>query len=73
VGDAVEPRAQRDVALLARQRTQRGRHRRLQRVLGVLAIAHDRQAVAVELLVVLLEDRREGGLVAACGTASQPG
>ena len=48
--------------LLARQRAQRGGHRRLQRVLGIVAIAKDRQAVAVELLMVALEDLLEGAL-----------
>jgi non-canonical (house-cleaning) NTP pyrophosphatase len=59
VGDPKQPRTQRRIALAALQRGKRARQRRLERVLGVGIVVQDRTAVAIQVLVIALVDRRE--------------
>jgi hypothetical protein len=59
VDDPEEPRPQLEVPPLVLERGERPDHRALQGVLGVMVVAQDRAAVAVEVLVVALIDRRE--------------
>ena len=72
VGDPEQPRLQGDLAPLARQGAQRLDHRRLQRVLGLVGVAEDRPAVAVELAVVAAEDRVERAPVPARRAPGKP-
>ena len=65
VGDPVEPRPQRYLPFLTRQRPQCLDHRVLQSVLGVLRFAEQAQAEPIELLLVALEDRPQRLLVPA--------
>ena len=72
VRDPVEPRPQLDLALVALECPQRAQHRALQRVGRVVSVAQDRHAVAVELVVVAIEDRGERRAVALRGQPGQP-
>ena len=71
VGDPVQPRLQRAAGLAAGQRAQRVLERALRGVVGVLGVEQDRAAVAEQRLVVALEERGEGGLVAGGGAAGE--
>jgi hypothetical protein len=70
--DPVDPGPQLDVPPLAGQRPQDLDHRRLERVLGVLPAADQRQAEAIEVLVIALEDRLERAPVATLGAPHEP-
>src|SRR5512134_1948134 len=72
VRDLEQPRAQRDLAALAWQRSQRAEHRALQRILGIVGIAEDRAAVTVEVLVVAVENRSERGRIAVRCSGRDP-
>lgn len=56
MGDAVKPRLQFDLPLLARQGPKRFDHRVLNGVLGVLGFAQKAEAKPIELLLIALED-----------------
>ncbi len=72
VRDPKQPRTQRRVALPTPQRHKRARERRLQRVLRVGVLAHNRAAIAIKRLVIALVDRRERPLAAAPDKPSEP-
>jgi hypothetical protein len=58
--------------LQAPQRSQRTRHRRLQRILGILLVAHDRAAVAIQRLMMTLVEQRKATRVAIRGQLRKP-
>jgi hypothetical protein len=72
VRDPEQPRLERDLAVLPGERAKRAHHRVLERVLGVLPVAEDRAAIAVQGLVVTVVDRGERRRIAVRGKASQP-
>jgi hypothetical protein len=72
VRDAEQPRAHRHVAAAAAQGLEGTRHRRLQRIAGILVVAQDRAAVAIQRLVMALEEHRERPRIARRGQRRQP-
>jgi uncharacterized membrane protein YdbT with pleckstrin-like domain len=73
VGDPVQPRTQRDLPRLARERAQRLDHRVLQRIRGVVAVAENRVAVAMQRPMMALEDRGHRALAARSRQPRQAG
>ena len=72
VGHPVEPRPQGNLTLVPGKGAKGARHRALKGVLGLVRVPENRATVAVELLVVALEDRLERPLVAPPREPDQP-
>jgi hypothetical protein len=72
VDDQEQPRSQRRVALPPLQRQERAGQRGLQSILRVGVVAHNRAAVAIQLPVIAVVDRRERPLVSGPHQACEP-